>query len=29
MNDINHNNPPFDPKETIESNILKKKPIFD
>ena len=26
MADIGHNNPPLDPKETIQSNINRKKP---
>lgn len=29
MNKIGHNNPPLDPKETIQNNILRKKPILD
>ena len=29
MSDIGHNNPPLDPKETIQKNILRKKPILD
>jgi radical SAM protein with 4Fe4S-binding SPASM domain len=29
MSDIGHNNPPLDPKETIEKNINRKKPILD
>ena len=29
MSDIGHNNPPLDPKETILSNINRKKPILD
>jgi|TARA_B110000027_G_C16116271_1_gene300291 radical SAM protein with 4Fe4S-binding SPASM domain len=29
MADIGHNNPPLDPKETIQSNINRKKPILD
>jgi radical SAM protein with 4Fe4S-binding SPASM domain len=28
-NNIGHNNPPLDPKETIQSNINRKKPILD
>ena len=27
--DIGHNNPPLDPKETIQKNINRKKPILD
>ena len=27
-NNIGHNNPPLDPKETIQSNINRKKPIL-
>ena len=26
---LGHNNPPLDPKETIQKNILRKKPILD
>ena len=26
---IGHNNPPLDPKETIQKNIIRKKPILD
>ena len=29
MNNIGHNNPPFDPREAIEENINRKKPILD
>ena len=29
MSDIGHNNPPSDPKEAIEKNIERKKPILD
>ena len=29
MSDIGHNNPPLDPKETIQKNIVRKKPILD
>ena len=29
MSSIGHNNPPLDPKETIQSNINRKKPILD
>lgn len=29
MSDIGHNNPPLDPKETIQNNINRKKPILD
>ena len=29
MNKIGHNNPPLDPKETIQNNINRKKPILD
>ena len=29
MNKLGHNNPPLDPKETILSNIQRKKPILD
>ena len=29
MSDIGHNNPPLDPKETIQNNITRKKPILD
>ena len=29
MNNIGHNNPPLDPKETIQNNINRKKPILD
>ncbi len=29
MSDIGHNNPPLDPKEAIEKNIERKKPILD
>lgn len=29
MNKVGHNNPPLDPKETIQNNILRKKPILD
>lgn len=29
MNKVGHNNPPPDPKETIQNNILRKKPILD
>ena len=29
MNNIGHNNPPMDPKETIQKNIERKKPILD
>tara|TARA_B100002052_G_scaffold255080_1_gene245066 strand:- start:3276 stop:4181 length:906 start_codon:yes stop_codon:yes gene_type:complete len=29
MSNIGHNNPPLDPKETIEKNISRKKPILD
>ncbi len=28
-NNIGHNNPPLDPKETIQNNINRKKPILD
>ena len=28
-NNIGHNNPPLDPKETIQSNVNRKKPILD
>lgn len=27
--DIGHNNPPMNPKETIQNNIIRKKPILD
>ena len=29
MTNIGHNNPPLDPKETIQNNINRKKPILD
>ena len=29
MSNIGHNNPPLDPKETIQNNINRKKPILD
>ena len=29
MSDIDHNNPALNPKELIQSNTLRKKPIFD
>jgi radical SAM protein with 4Fe4S-binding SPASM domain len=29
MNNIGHNNPPLNPKETIQNNINRKKPILD
>lgn len=29
MSNIGHNNPPLNPKETIENNINRKKPILD
>ena len=29
MSSIGHNNPPLDPKETIQKNIIRKKPILD
>ena len=29
MSNIGHNHPPLDPKETIQNNILRKKPILD
>ena len=29
MSNIGHNSPPLDPKETIERNINRKKPILD
>ena len=29
MSDIGHNFPPIDPKETIQNNISRKKPILD
>jgi radical SAM protein with 4Fe4S-binding SPASM domain len=29
MSKIGHNNPPPDPKDTIQKNILRKKPILD
>lgn len=29
MSNIGHNNPPLDPKETIQKNIERKKPILD
>ena len=29
MSSFGHNNPPLDPKETILSNINRKKPILD
>jgi len=29
MSNIGHNKPPLDPKETIQNNILRKKPILD
>ena len=29
MNNIGHNNPPFDPRDAIEENINRKKPILD
>jgi radical SAM protein with 4Fe4S-binding SPASM domain len=29
MSKVGHNNPPPDPKETIQKNILRKKPILD
>ena len=29
MNNFGHNNPPMDPKETIQKNIERKKPILD
>jgi len=29
MTKIGHNNPPPDPKQTIQNNILRKKPILD
>jgi radical SAM protein with 4Fe4S-binding SPASM domain len=29
MSNIGHNLPPLDPKETIQKNILRKKPILD
>ena len=29
MKNFNHNNPPLNPKETIKSNIIRKKPILD
>jgi radical SAM protein with 4Fe4S-binding SPASM domain len=29
MNNTGHNLPPLDPKETIQNNILRKKPILD
>ena len=29
MSEIGHNNPPLDPKETIQKNIERKKPILD
>ncbi len=29
MSNIGHNNPPLNPKETIQNNITRKKPILD
>ena len=29
MSNIGHNKPPLDPKETIQNNINRKKPILD
>ena len=29
MSTIGHNKPPLDPKETIQNNINRKKPILD